>query len=114
MPMTGPVPRGMIMMGLGQIRAGAQSPSALAGLLTRPSGRKVVDKTGLTALYEIDLKWTPDQMPNGAPLPPGVDIDTTGPTLFTAIQEQLGLRLVPETGEVHTLVVESVEHPSEN
>lgn len=112
--MTGPVPRGMIMMGLGQVRAGSQPVSALASLLSGQAGRKVVDKTGLTGLYDIDLKWTPDQLPSGQPLPPGFEIDPTGPTLVTAIQEQLGLRLVPETGPVDTLVVESVQRPSEN
>ena len=113
-PMTGPVQRGMIMMGLGQLRAGAQTAASFAGLLTAQAGRKVVDKTGLTGLYDIDLKWTPEQLPNGAPLPPGIEIDSTGPTLFTAIQEQLGLRLAPETGQVDTFVVESVQRPSEN
>lgn len=112
--MAGPIQRGMIMMGLGQLRAGAQTTAALAGLFTGQAGRKVVDQTGLTGLFDIDLKWTPDQLPNGAPLPPGLEIDTTGPTLFTAIQEQLGLRLVPETGQVEVFVVESVQRPSEN
>ena len=95
-------------MGLGQLRAGAVTTTTLAGLLTGQAGRKVVDKTGTTGLYDIELKWTPD------PLPPGVEIDTTGPGLFTAIQEQLGLRLVAETGKVDTVVVESVQRPSEN
>ncbi len=112
--MSGAVQRGMVMMGLGQLRAGAQTTSALAGILSRQAGRKVVDKTGLTGLYDIDLKWTPDQMPNGAQLPPGVVIDPTGPSLFTAIQEQLGLRLSSETGTVDTFVVESVQKPSDN
>ncbi len=102
------------MMGLGQLRAGSQTTAALAGLLTGQAGRKVVDKTGVTGLYDIDLKWPPDQLPNGAPLPPGLEIDPTGPGLFTAIQEQLGLRLVPETGKVDTFVVESVQRPTEN
>ncbi len=111
---TGPVPRGMIMMGVGQLRAGAQSMATFAGLLSGQAGRKVVDKTGVTGLYDIDLRWTPDQMPNGAPPPPGLAIDPTGVGLFTAIQEQLGLRLVSETGKVDTFVVESVQRPTEN
>jgi uncharacterized protein (TIGR03435 family) len=114
MTATGPIPRGRIMMGLGQLRAGAQTMATLAGLLTGQAGRKVVDKTGVTGLYDIDLKWTPDASPNGAPLPPSSEIDPTGPGLFTAIQEQLGLRLVPDTGKVDTFVVESVQRPSEN
>src|SRR5438094_38208 len=77
-------------------------------------GRRVVDKTGLTGLYDIDLRWTPDQQPNGAPLPAATDVDNTDPSVFTALQEQSGLRLVPETAPIDAFVVESVERPSEN
>jgi uncharacterized protein (TIGR03435 family) len=108
------MPRGMIMMGLGQLRAGSATMATFAAVLTGQAGRKVVDKTGLTGIYDIDLKWLPEQLPNGAPLPPGVEIDNTLPGLFTAIQEQLGLRLAPETGQVDIFVVESVQRPSEN
>jgi uncharacterized protein (TIGR03435 family) len=69
------------------------------------AGRMVIDKTGLTANYNIDLQWTP------------VDQDTTpdaGPTLFTALEEQLGLKLVPSKGPVDTFVIDHVEKPSEN
>ncbi len=76
--------------------------------------RRVVDKTGLTGLYDMDLRWAPDALANGAPLPPGAEIDTSGPSLFTALQEQLGLRLISETGQVDAFVAESVERPSEN
>ncbi len=100
-PVGGPsaAPRGP-----GRIRA--NSISMLIPILGFSAGRKVVDKTGLTGLYQIDLNFAPD------PLPPGVD--PTLPSLFTALREQLGLRLVSETGSVDTFVVESVEKPSEN
>ena len=114
MAMSGPIPRGMIMMGIGQLRGGAQTMATFAGLLSGQAGRKVVDRTDVSGLYDIDLKWTPDQLPNGAPPLPGFEIDPTGVGLFTAIQEQLGLRLVPETGKVDTFVVESVQRPTEN
>lgn len=68
--------------------------------------RRVVDKTGLTGLYDMDLQWS-DPLTNEAP-------DASGPSVFTALQEQLGLRLVSETGQVDAFVVESVEKPSEN
>ena len=80
---------------------------AVVGFLASQVGRKVVDKTGLTGFYEVGLSYAPD-------LPPGADIDPSIPSLFTALREQLGLRLVPETGPVDTLVVESVQRPSEN
>lgn len=78
-----------------------------AGHLDRP----VVDRTGLTGVYDFALKWTPDATPapadNGAP-------DNDQPMLFTAIQEQLGLKLVPTKGPVETLVIDHVERPSAN
>lgn len=77
-------------------------------------GRTVVDRTGLTGPYDIDLQWAPDLLTNEGPLAPGAGIETGGPSLFTALPEQLGLRLVPETGQVDAFVVESVEKPSEN
>jgi uncharacterized protein (TIGR03435 family) len=79
----------------------------LVPVLSLSAGRKVVDKTGLTGLYRIALDFTPD------PLPPGAD-DPGLPSLFTALREQLGLRLVSDTGQVDTFVVESVQKPSEN
>ena len=68
-------------------------------------GRTVIDKTGLTGNYEIDLKWTPDDQQG--------TLDA-GPTLFTALEEQLGLKLVPAKDPVDTLVVDHVERPTEN
>jgi uncharacterized protein (TIGR03435 family) len=68
-------------------------------------GRTVVDKTGLSGNYDIDLKWTPDDQ-QGTP--------DAGPTLFTALEEQLGLKLVPAKGPVDTFVVDHVERPTEN
>lgn len=85
----------------------------LSGLATRLSSivhRTVIDKTGLDHEYDFDLKWTPEEH-NG----PGGDADAeAGPSVFTALQEQLGLRLQSTKGEVQTLVIDSVERPSEN
>lgn len=110
MPASGATQPGNINFGYGQVKATAQTAASLINILTQAAGRKVVDKTGLTGLYDMELKWTPDQ----SLLPPGTEIDTTGPSLFTALQEQLGLRLVSDTGPVDTFVVESVQRPSEN
>ena len=87
-------------------------------ILTQLTGRLVVDKTGLTGAYDIDLKWTPtpDQLPQGPP-PPGFElpaIDPNGPSLFTALQEQLGLTLDAERGPVQVLVVEKLVPPTDN
>lgn len=77
----------------------------LAFCLMSTVGRTVMDKTGLTGDYDIDLKWTPDDQ-QGTP--------NAGPTLFTALDEQLGLKLVPEKGPVQTFIIDHVERPTEN
>ena len=106
-------------MGFGQLLGGGTPMSRLATqILAQLTGRVVVDKTGLTGTYDIDLKWTPtpDQLPQGPP-PPGFElpaIDPNGPSLFTALQEQLGLKLDAERGPVQVLVVEKLVPPTEN
>lgn len=71
-------------------------------------GRKVVDKTGLTGNYDITLTWMPAMASTA-------DADAaSGPTIFTALEEQLGLKLQPAKGPVPVLVIDSVEKPSEN
>jgi uncharacterized protein (TIGR03435 family) len=74
-----------------------------------------VDKTGLTGLYEFELEFTPDQLPQGPP-PPGAPplppIDPNGPSIFTALQEQLGLKLDSQRGPVEVVVIDSVERPT--
>jgi uncharacterized protein (TIGR03435 family) len=78
----------------------------LADQLSNTAGRPVLDKTGLNGEFAYDLKFTlPDIVANG-----GSDI----PSMFTALQEQLGLRLEPQNAPVEILVVESAQKPSEN
>ena len=82
--------------------------------------RSVVDRTGLMGTFDFDLQWTPDQMPPGppggavpgAPGPPPVDLN--GPSLFTALQEQLGLKLDPQRGPAEVLVIDRAQQPSAN
>jgi bla regulator protein BlaR1 len=73
-------------------------------------GRTVVDKTGLTGNYDFTLKWTPKSTTDAG--------SATGPeslpSFFTALQEQLGLRLVSAKGQVEVIVVDDVDEPSEN
>lgn len=77
----------------------------LAFCLADGLDKVVVDKTGLTGKYDITLTWTPDDRQGTA---------DAGPTLFTALEEQLGLKLESTRGPVDTLVVDHVEKPSEN
>jgi uncharacterized protein (TIGR03435 family) len=74
--------------------------------------RPVVDSTGLSGAYDFDLEWTPDESQFGGKLPRSVE--STKPSLFTAMQEQLGLRMEPTKGLVQTLVIDRVERPSDN
>ena len=82
------------------------------GSLTRV-GRAVVDRTGLTGNWEFELQFAPEvppgQLPPGAAPPP---VDPDAPNLFTAIQEQLGLKLEATKGPVEVLVIDSVQHPT--
>ena len=81
-------------------------------LLDRP----VIDKTGLTGKFDIHLEFSGDDTPPALRRPeaPSAASDTSGPTIFAAIQEQLGLKLVPAKGPVESLVIDHVEKPSEN
>jgi uncharacterized protein (TIGR03435 family) len=79
------------------------------------TGRPVADRTGLTGVYDLDLTWTPDQGPPGpdgtaAPPPPSGD----SVSLYTAVQELLGLRLDAPRGPVAMLVIDSVQRPIED
>jgi len=111
----GPMPRGMMMVGIGQLRATAQTMSGFAGLLTGSAGRKVVDRTSLEGLYDFELNWTPDQIPANLPADaPFPRPDPNGPSIFTALPEQLGLQLESATGPLESIVIESVHKPTEN
>jgi bla regulator protein blaR1 len=109
-------------MGRGMLSGQGVEPAMLANALSQQLGRPVIDKTGLTGKYDFDLKWTPDpaqgpSTPFGPPAP-GVQLppppDPNGPSIFTALIEQLGLRLESEKAPAEVLVIDRVEKPSEN
>ncbi len=97
------------------------SVASLAWQLSQNMGRPVLDRTGIQGEYDFMLKWTPTPdegrpealglAPHAAPPAPP---DSNGPSLFTALQEQLGLKLESTKGPVDTLVIGHVERPSEN
>ena len=109
-------------IGMGNMVAGGSSLAQFANSLGMFTGRVVVDRTGLTGDYDFNLTWTPDQMPPRAPGTPGdqpirvngADIDPNGPSIFTAVQEQLGLKLDSQRGPVAMLVIDRAEKPVEN
>jgi uncharacterized protein (TIGR03435 family) len=98
----------------GEITAGAMPLSSLVSNLTNAVGRTVVDKTGLTGKYNFELKWNPEQGVQANADNGQADPENSAPSLFTALQEQLGLKLQSSKGPVETLVVDHVEMPSAN
>jgi uncharacterized protein (TIGR03435 family) len=82
---------------------GNDSVALLAEQLAKLLGRVVVDRTGITGRYDIKLKWAPDD-----------STDASGPSIYTALQEQIGLKLEAGKGPVKVLVIDRVQQPSEN
>jgi uncharacterized protein (TIGR03435 family) len=101
---------GMMNMRPGHIQGQAVQMQQIASILTQMTGRTVQDKTGLTGKYDVTLDWTPDDGP--PPMLNGVAVD--GPSIFTAVQEQLGLKLDPGKGMVDGVVIDHIERPTPN
>lgn len=87
----------------GRLTGGGMSMPQLALHLAAHAGRTVVDETGFGgAGFDYELRWSPDQA------------NPDGPSIFTAIEEQLGLKLVPKSGPVEVLVIDSISEPTPN
>jgi uncharacterized protein (TIGR03435 family) len=112
MPTMGPDGFGM--------RADGQPLTVIAQLLTQATGRIVTDKTGLTGLYDWEIKFDPQIMLQiasqvGVNLPAGANLpQSDSPSLLTALREDLGLKLNSERGPVEILVIDSAEMPEAN
>jgi uncharacterized protein (TIGR03435 family) len=118
-------PHFMRITGRGQLSAQGVPLEFFVQMLSQQLGRQVLDKTGLMGTYDFTLQWAPapdesrgpmsraaeggDQGPDHAPPP-----DSSGPSIFTAIQDQLGLKLESQKAPVEVLVIDHVETPSEN
>ena len=88
----------------------SQLSSALSGIVQRT----VIDKTELTGNYDLTLTYTPEQLPQGPAGGPAPVVDPSGPSIFTALQEQLGLKLDSQRGPVDVLVIDSAQRPVED
>ena len=88
----------------GRIVMQAMPLEAFVRNLPNSTGRAVIDETGLRGSYDFTLQWAPD----------GADASDPRPSLFTALEEQLGLKLVSSTAPVDILVIDHIERPSEN
>jgi uncharacterized protein (TIGR03435 family) len=111
----------MMFGGPGEIDSTAMKVENLAHILSSQLGRTVLDKTGLTGNYDFTLKWTPDATEPGAAGPGGLPEaadnsgnNSGGPTLFTALEEQLGLKLESAKGPEEVIVIDHIEQPSAN
>jgi bla regulator protein BlaR1 len=106
--------------GRGHLAAQRVPISDLAEILSGELGLSVLDRTGLKGFFDLNLEWTPDESqvrgaadgPDGRVRTPAPD--PNGPSIFTALQEQLGLKLEKQIGPVEVLVIDHVERPSEN
>lgn len=99
--------------GRGLIDARTISMTRFAEVLSRQMDAPVVDRTGLEGAFNLKLEWTPE---SDKPLKPGTDAAAvdSGLSIFTAIQQQLGLRLRPQKVPVEMIVIDHAERPSEN
>ncbi|HTS48220.1 MAG TPA: TIGR03435 family protein [Bryobacteraceae bacterium] len=117
-----PKPEDRMRVGFGSMQFQASGLGLLAYQLSLQLGRTVIDKTGLTGQYDFRLEWAPEPGqggPESIGLPPDPSLkfppaDPNRPSLFTAIREQLGLRLDSEQGPVDMIVIDSVSKPTEN
>jgi uncharacterized protein (TIGR03435 family) len=102
-----------------KLDSAGQPLSNMAGWLSTVTGRHVFDKTGINDLFILHLTFahddtTPGEFPEGAPSPFAQADVPTGPSIFTVLEQQLGLKLVPDKGPHGYLIVDHVERPSEN
>jgi uncharacterized protein (TIGR03435 family) len=96
--------------GLNELTARGVTMERLADILSQQGlGRVVLDNTGLTDRYDFKLIWASESVAADTNSP-----DTSGPSIFTAVSEQLGLKLEPQKGPVPVLVVDHIEAPSSN
>jgi uncharacterized protein (TIGR03435 family) len=106
------------MKGRGNFTLEGAPVTALANQLGQVLGRSVIDKTELTGNYDFKLEWTPDESPQSFGRPAEGDhsapADATGVSIFTALQDQLGVKLESTKGPVEILVIERMEKASEN
>lgn len=104
--------------GMGMEDSSGPAFQSLAGQLSLELERPIINRTGLTGRFDVHLRWadqaTTDAQPPGNPDSAATPTDASGPSIFTAVQEQLGLKLEPGKAPVDKFVIDRVERPSEN
>jgi uncharacterized protein (TIGR03435 family) len=109
LPEPGSTPNCSTRINTGFLSGKAISMSQLATSLAPFVSRFTNDKTGLTGIFDVELTWTPEQNSLA-----DATSDTSRPSIFTTLQEQLGLKLISEKGPVDVMVIDHLEEPSEN
>jgi uncharacterized protein (TIGR03435 family) len=110
-----PFPCGLMGMP-GMVRMGGMPISQMTQMLTGQTGRLVFDHTNLAGTWDFTLRFAFEQR-GGQPPPPGVNLpppDPDAPSLYTALQEQLGMKLESAKAAVEVTVIDSVEHPTDD
>ena len=101
--------------GPGQMVIGGAPMSQFATMLSNFVQRVVIDRTQLAGTFDFRLSWTPERIPQGAP-PPGAPplppVDPNGASLFSALQEQLGLKLESTRAPLEVLVIDRADRPT--
>jgi uncharacterized protein (TIGR03435 family) len=99
----------------GQLQASKVSMSMFINFLSRYLGRPIFDGTGLLGSYDFKMTWTPGEteqtLPAGENAAP---VDSSATSIFSALQDQLGLKLESKTVPIEVFVIDHVERPSEN
>lgn len=101
--------------GIGTLGLQGQPLGSFVNLLPQFVDRQVIDRTGLTGIYDLTLRWTPDTgTPSLLGLPPAAPppVDPDAPNIFTAVAEQLGLKLEAGRGPVNVVVIDRLEKPT--
>jgi uncharacterized protein (TIGR03435 family) len=110
-----------MMVNNGRVTANDAQLSMLVTVLSRTLGRTIVDRTGLTGKYDFTLEYAPEE---GGAQQPGAGAEAGGvlpssppdsaPSIFTALQEQLGLKLESTKGPVAVIIIDHIEKAAEN
>jgi uncharacterized protein (TIGR03435 family) len=93
------------------LSGGTRTMEQLAATLQSIVGKPVVDRTGLTGAYDVDLKWSPDDLPSVSTAETAVN---DGLSIFGALQEQLGLKLAGQRDQFDVIVIDHVARPTAN
>ena len=108
-----PTACGSVGLGQNHLEAREISMARLAEVLTRVLDRQVIDRTGRLEKVNVSLRWAPDEHEATTASSDAIPLAPDTPSIFTAVQEQLGLKLKPGKGPVKLLVIDHAEEPSE-